>query len=442
MNIQELSQWTDEQVFAKTGKHLDTLQKRILEGTFRRQKYPLIASHNNPYKQDYIKEQGAKLWKLLSEVFEEEGIKQSNVHSILENKAPSTIYNFGNSSPIVSSNINSHINICPEKTQSSEDIEKRSPSPQNKNQSPIIDLTEAPEIEYDIDRPSDIYTIKKWLENKTKLITIYGLSEMGKTALSLKLISEIKEQFDYIIYRSFNYKKRTFETLKTEIKQILGQEKTGTKLIEYLQSLRCLLIFDNLENIFKIGELSGEYLTEYKDYSNFFKQIANNNHQSCVILISWEQPKEGTTTGGLSLHLTGLNEEAKEILRKKGLKDEEKWTELITLYQGHPTWLNNIADTINDYYNGKVSLFLSEHSEVFLDDLETIITPHFDRLSELEKKALNWLANQNEPINIIPREFLAAIKSLIRRGLVEKNNSHFILNPVFKAYCRVGNCSD
>jgi len=440
MNIKELSKWTDEQVFIKTEKHLDSLQKSILEGVLQHPDFGKIAN-NNGYSYDHIRKEGAKLWKLLSKVFQED-IKQSNVRSILENKAPSTIYNFANSAPIVSSNINNHINICPEKTPSLESKENPDSAPKTKKEYPIIDLKEAPEIEYDIDRPSDISTIKNWLENNSKLITIYGLSEMGKTALSLKLISEIQEEFDYIIYRSFHYKKRTFETIKTEIKQILDQEKTGNKLIDYLQSSRCLLIIDNLENIFKTGELSGEYLTEYKDYSNFFKQIAKNNHQSCLILISWEQPKEGTTTGGLSLHLQGLGEEAKQLFRKKGLKDEEKWTELITLYQGHPTWLNNIADTINDYYNGKVSLFLSEHSEVFLDDLETIITPHFDRLSELEKKALNWLENQNESVNIIPREFLAAIKSLIRRGLIEKNNSHFIINPVFKAYCRVGNCSD
>ena len=47
-----------------------------------------------------------------------------------------------------------------------------------------------------------------------------------------------------------------------------------------------------------------------------------------------------------SLNLRGLGEAATEILRQKGLKDEENWLELITLYQGYPSWLKIIAATI------------------------------------------------------------------------------------------------
>ncbi|MGI0481769.1 hypothetical protein ACN4EE_13385 [Geminocystis sp. CENA526] len=35
--------------------------------------------------------------------------------------------------------------------------------------------------------------------------------------------------------------------------------------------------------------------------------------------------------------LERLGESAKEILKEKGLKNEEKWNKLIALYQGHPT---------------------------------------------------------------------------------------------------------
>ena len=39
MDIQEVLKWTDEQVRAKTGKRLDSLQKAILEGVWQRQGY-------------------------------------------------------------------------------------------------------------------------------------------------------------------------------------------------------------------------------------------------------------------------------------------------------------------------------------------------------------------------------------------------------------------
>ncbi|MEG4284635.1 ATPase [Microcoleus sp. A006_D1] len=331
MDIQELSKSTDDQVFAKTGQHLDSLQKSILESVLQRQNFQKIAV-NNGYSYDHVKKEGAKLWKLLSEVFQED-IKQGNVRSLLENKAGSTIYSFLNYPQINSNNIsNSHINICRENSQSLEDIEKRSRHPQTENQSPIVDLTTAPELNYNYGRNSEISTLKEWiLENKTKLITIYGLSGIGKTALTLKLISEINTQFDYIIYRSLEHLPKLIN-LKDELKQFFSQSQSTPlpEVIDYFRSSRCLVIIDDLENIFKTGNLAGQYLTDYKDYCKFFQQIATLSHQSCLILISWENPGEIETLEKENKHtrvlqLQGLGEEAKEILRQKDLQDEERW---------------------------------------------------------------------------------------------------------------------
>ncbi|BAZ83228.1 MAG: hypothetical protein ACKO9I_01145 [Sphaerospermopsis kisseleviana] len=62
-------------------------------------------------------------------------------------------------------NINkSRINICRENSQSLEDIQNQSSSSQN--QTPIIDLTKAPELNYKYGRTSEIATLKQWiLEN-------------------------------------------------------------------------------------------------------------------------------------------------------------------------------------------------------------------------------------------------------------------------------------
>ncbi|HBW56331.1 MAG TPA: ATPase, partial [Oscillatoriales bacterium UBA8482] len=273
MDIQELSKWTDEQVFAKTGQHLDSLQKSILESVLQRQKFQKIAG-NNGYSYDHIKREGAKLWKLLSDVFSEE-IEQKNVRSILENKAGSTIYNFVNYPQINSNNIsNSHVNICRENSQSLEDIETR--SPQDENKSPVIELTKAPELNYNYGRNSETSTLKEWiLENQTRLITIYGLSGIGKTALTLKLISEINTQFDYIIYRSLEHLPKLIN-LKDELKQFFSQSQATPlpEIIDYFRSSRCLVILDDVQNIFKTGNFAGQYLTEYKDYRKFFQQIA------------------------------------------------------------------------------------------------------------------------------------------------------------------------
>ncbi|HAT14051.1 MAG TPA: ATPase [Microcoleaceae bacterium UBA11344] len=453
MDVEELSKWTDEQVFAKTKQHLDSLHKSILESVLQRQNFHKIAV-NNGYSYDHVKREGAKLWKLLSDVFSKD-IDQRNVRSILENKAGSTINNFGNASHTISNYINSHVNICRENPQSLEDIEKRSPSSQDENKSPVIELTTAPELNYNYGRNSETSTLKEWILEQTRLITIYGLSGIGKTALILKLISEINTQFDYIIYRSLEHLPKLIN-LKDELKQFFSQAQITPlpEIIDYFRSSRCLVILDDVQNIFKTGNFAGQYLTDYKDYCKFFQQIATLSHQSCLILISWEKPgeietleKENKQTK--TLHLQGLGEDGKEILRQKDLQDEDKWDELITLYQSHPAWLNIIASTIIELFNGKVSLFMTDEDDLFLGDIELYLESQLERLSELEKNVINWLANQDEPIDISQKpanmevsqaKFMHILQSLTRRGLVEKvprkEPAKFQLNSIFQAYIK------
>jgi len=142
-----------------------------------------------------------------------------------------------------------------------------------------------------------------------------------------------------------------------------------------------------------------------------------------------------------------LGEQSAEIFARKGLTDQDKWSELITLYQSHPSWLNVIAATIWELFNGSVSLFLADRTDLFLGDLEPILASQLERLSASEKKTLDWLASQTEPVdisqqltdsNLSKAELWSAIQSLSRRSLVEKVQGEmramFDINPVFKAY--------
>ncbi|SKB14146.1 conserved hypothetical protein [Planktothrix sp. PCC 11201] len=446
MEIQDILKWTDEQVLAKTGKHLDSLQKAILEGVWEHHDYEEIAeNHQRSYA--HVKKEAWKLWKLLSDTMGED-VKKSNVCSLLEQAEISHISNRADVLQIVISN--SQVNICGEN--------KRSPSPpetsQTQNQSTIINLTEAPELTTFYNRTSELSTLKQWiLEDHTRLITIYGLSGMGKSAIALKLIEEINTEFDYIIWKSLN-NLPTLSTLQTELKDFFSpsQPTPLSTVIDYFCKFRCLVILDDVQDIFKTGELAGQYLTESKDYGTFFKQIARTSHHSCIILISWEKPREIATLEAenrpiKTLHLKGLGEEATEILREKGLTDEQQWLDLITRYQGHPVWLNLIASTILELFNGRVSQFLEDKNDIFIGELSPILESKLERLSDLEKQVISRLAHQQQVIDISQQladrhfsktDLLQAIQSLVRRGLVEKvsegERSLFELNPVFQQY--------
>ncbi len=208
-----------------------------------------------------------------------------------------------------------------------------------------------------------------------------------------------------------------------------------------------------MQNIFKPGELAGKYLSDCQDYHKFFQQIATTSHQSCLILISWELPRDFVTLKSdkiKTLYLQGLTTEFEEIFKEYGLKNEEKWTELSELYQGHPNWLNIISSTIIELFDGEVSLFLEQmKNEIYLGDIEDSIECHLQRLSATEKKVVHWLANQTEAVEKFPKtanldlstsEFWATIQSLIRRCLLDKlpseTSSYFPINTVFKSYLK------
>jgi hypothetical protein len=204
-------------------------------------------------------------------------------------------------------------------------------------------------------------------------------------------------------------------------------------VIDYLRSHRCLIILDDVQTIFSSQQLAGNYQPGYENYGAFFKQIAESCHNSCLILISWEKPREIAALEShpkncQTLQLNGLGESAREIFTEKGLAESENWSELIELYRGNPLWLNTAAAAIQELFNGNISDFLSYDSLV-LGDLEYLLHQHFQRLSDSEKQVMSWLANQNKAVEISkkpallelsPAEFLKAVESLRRRLLIEK----------------------
>ncbi|MEZ2248632.1 ATPase [Microcoleus sp.] len=226
-------------------------------------------------------------------------------------------------------------------------------------------------------------------------------------------------------------------------------------LIETLRDNRCLIVLDDVQQILSSGQLAGNYKPGYENYGTLFKLIGEIPHNSCLILNSWEPPSDILTftddnSAVCLLQLTGLGEAATEILREKGLLDEEYCPELIELYQGNPLWLKLVAQTINNLFNGRVSQYLS-YQPVFLgDELTPILQQHYQRLSEIEKQAIALIGNESEPISFTQfmakcqgsqGELFKAIQSLDRRGMIEKlsceTETVFTIPPVLKQYVQM-----
>ena len=82
MDAQKAVEYLDELVASHTGKHLNDLQISILEGVLNGQKYNEIGNNIHRSK-GHIKDEGYKLWQLLSDVLDED-INKSNLRSIVD----------------------------------------------------------------------------------------------------------------------------------------------------------------------------------------------------------------------------------------------------------------------------------------------------------------------------------------------------------------------
>ncbi|MEZ2320939.1 MAG: NB-ARC domain-containing protein [Microcoleus sp.] len=469
MELEESVKWIDDEILAKTGKRLDSLQISILEATSQGKKYPEIAEEYK-FSDDHVRKAAWKLWKLLSDVLGET-VSQSNFRSYLKRVG------FSNNH-IVNSINNSKINVCRDRYHSQVTEERSPASPPNVQQTPKqphIDLSDAPKIFTFYDRTTSLTTLKQWiLHENTRLLAIHGIVGIGKTAIAAQLVEQIKHEFDFVIWRSL----ATSPPLSILQKNVIqffcrggapvpapspeeGATTGGLPLLEYLQKYRCLLILDDVQMVNSSGQLAGDYKPGYEDYGTLFRQVAELSHNSCLVLLSWETPREialleGKNQPVRSLQLNGLGAEAGEILREKGLAEDTKWSELIEQYRGNPLWLKIVATMIQDLFNGSLSEFLSD-DPLFLGDLESLLHQPFNRLSESEKQVMSWLASETAPVSLakLPdnmqlsrSQFLKVMQSLGRRSLVEKipegdslrdsyaSRTFFTLGPVLKEYVK------
>ena len=157
----------------------------------------------------------------------------------------------------------------------------------------------------------------------------------------MQLVQQIKDEFEYVIWCSLEASP-TLTEFQDKLREFVSQlEKLDSPatyqkllpLIKYLQKHRCLVVLDDVHNLFSSSELAGKYKPGYEEYRSFFKQIEKLSHQSCFLLIGWEQPREVTqvksqNTPIRTLQLTGLDIAAGwKILKDYGLAeiDNTNW---------------------------------------------------------------------------------------------------------------------
>ncbi len=340
------------------------------------------------------------------------------------------------------------------------------------------DWVEAVDVSTFYGRTEELSKLEYWiLKDHCRLVALLGMGGIGKTALSVKLAQQIHEHFEVIIWRSLRQAPPIKELLANLIEFLSNQQETDlprtvddrvSLLLDYLRKHRCLLVLDNAEAVLRSGNFlqdsysfgecfpnaarAGYYKEGYEGYGELLKRVGEVSHQSCLVLTSREKPKEiaslqGATLPVRSLQLRGLQEvEGQEIIKAKGFfcGSQTEWRVLIERYAGNPLVLKIVATAIQELFEGNISDFLAQGTVVF-GDIRDLLNQQFNRLSDVEKEMMYWLAINREPVSlpelqekivspVLKSKLLETLESLGRRALIEKKGVLFTLQPMVMEY--------
>ncbi|WP_413161933.1 AAA family ATPase [Capilliphycus salinus ALCB114379] len=422
---------------------LNTVKTLVFRHSWEGKGYADIAEDAG-YDPDYIKGVAAGLWHSLSMVFGQKVTKKNFRSLLIQRYSASTPATVPTATVTPQPpNGDSPLSPVPQPTEPpASTVPKR------------WDWGEAPDVSVFYGRTRELAQLQHYIQtDSVRLLAVMGMGGIGKSALVVKLIEQLKTEFDVVIWRSLRYAPAP----KTVLTQLLSFISPSTsepttpatpsltpttntssfseigEFIRLARRTRCLIVLDNVESILLEGT-TGRYRPGCEGYGELLRAMGETVHQSCLLLTSREKPPEiaaleGTGPAVRSFLLEGSTDAASALLESVCGSPEQKRS-LCELYSYSPLALKIVSTAIQDLFEGEIAQFL-EHRSVILNGIRRLLAPQFQRLSPLEMAIMFWIAIDRGQTTVkqlhrdlIPpvsqASILQALEALTWRSLVKR----------------------
>ena len=329
-----------------------------------------------------------------------------------------------------------------------------------------VDWSEALAVPSFYDREYELALLSQWIvQERCRVVSVLGLGGIGKSALAVKVMQQVAPHFQVVVFRSLRDAPDCCALLADCLQVLAPEPLTDVPvsleaqlrlLLHSLREQRALLVLDNLESLLEEGEGTGRMRVGSEGYARLLREVAQREHQSCLLLTSREKPADLTSLEGShapvrSLRLAGLHASASEqLLTEKNVAGTAPERErLVQTYAGNPLALKIVAETIVDLFRGEITPFLEQGVAVF-GGVRALLAEQFARLSAPEQTVLLWLAILREPVGLDDllvvlatplshAQVLEALEALRRRSLLERGHQpgSFTLQSVVLEYATV-----
>jgi len=417
MSAETVLALADSLIFRVTGKHLNDLQRKILQAVWQRQTYSEIA-HRLRYTEGHVKDVASQTWQALSQALDER-VTKSNSLAVLER----------------------YLKKAKAK------ITQLSPA-----------LPSAADLPGLLGREAAIAHLNQLIAQGHRAIVLQGEGGIGKTTLAQQYLEH--QTFEVVLELLMAKEAANITPAEQVVEEWLRQDLqvepgqdfgvTLDRLKRQLRERRVGILIDNLEPAL---DAQGRFWPPHTRYGDLMRVLCDPKGHTVTLLTSRDRLCEPGVTihhyrlPGLSLDTWGLFFERAAITNHP-----QTLAAMHRAYGGNAKAMNILGGAISGDFDGDSEAYWQEvgADPLTVLDLKNLVTSQVIRLKQLDIDAYRLFcrlgAFRYQDVPRVPTDGLRAlmwdidptrhrqvIASLRNRSLVESHKGHYWLHPVVQA---------